>query len=282
MLLTSAGGTCEEDINMRDERKVEKRTEDAHLSSDCRYNGENLSGYSMSLTSSVACEGNVIGSASCPSDPMMSCGTDSWNRTVLAPNVGFCGIDLEGGNTSSLSMLQQLRGSSSEMTRPMFDGGLFLPNGLGVVHGSLSQFQSDSGFIERAARFSCFGSGNFSDMVNTFAAPESISPLSKDRPVVSGPLSFENGVNLARASMVSAECVGQIGNLTSSKSVGRSLDESRHILRASSNESDEADPRGGDGSEEPSMIEGAGGETCSGRTYGVNKRKRVGQVKPSL
>uniref|UniRef100_A0A7N1A649 BHLH domain-containing protein n=1 Tax=Kalanchoe fedtschenkoi TaxID=63787 RepID=A0A7N1A649_KALFE len=272
---------------MTDDNKfeTEKRPEDSmnyhpsHMSSDWAY--DIIPGSSMGLDSSAACEGgSVIGSSSCPSDPMMISGPDSWNRSVVGSSVGgFCGIDV-GNSAGSFSMLEQLRGSG-ELMRPMFDGGwnpkggLFLPNGPGLPPRSLSQFPSDSGFIERAARFSCFGSGSFSDMVSPFAAPESVSPLARGPSIVDGsrPLAFENEVIMAGASTSG----GRNGSLSRNQSVARSLDESRQGRGASSNESDEANFGGGDGREGPSMLEAAGGETCPARGHSANKRKRAGQ-----
>ncbi|ONK55018.1 uncharacterized protein A4U43_UnF8490 [Asparagus officinalis] len=46
------------------------------------------------------------------------------------------------------------------------DMGMFLPANPGVLHPSLSDFPSDSSFIERAAKFSSFSAGNFSALVN--------------------------------------------------------------------------------------------------------------------
>ncbi|CAM8956118.1 unnamed protein product [Rhodiola kirilowii] len=267
-------------MSSEDKFDAEKRTDDsmnfhsAHMSSDWPYN--------------LACEGSVIGSSSCASDPIMNSCPSSW---TAAPNVEFRDIDV-GNSASFFSMLEHARGSS-ELVRPMFDGGwdplskggLFVPNGPGVLLRSLSQFPSDSGFIERAARLSCFGSGNFSGMPYPFAAPDSISPLLKSRPVARGPngvdglrpLPFENEVNVARASTLNAEYSGQNQTLSRNESVVRPLDEPRHGRGASSNESDEANLRGCDGQEERSMLEGAGGATCSAGGYNISKRKRAGQ-----
>ncbi|KAL8142272.1 hypothetical protein V2J09_015304 [Rumex salicifolius] len=54
--------------------------------------------------------------------------------------------------------------------------GIFNPNGSPVIPHSISQFPSDSAFIERAARFSCFSTGNITDMVNSFGVNQPINP----------------------------------------------------------------------------------------------------------
>uniref|UniRef100_A0A7N0UDQ9 BHLH domain-containing protein n=1 Tax=Kalanchoe fedtschenkoi TaxID=63787 RepID=A0A7N0UDQ9_KALFE len=257
------------------EFQPEKRAEDSvnyyssHMQSDWPYNCGTIPGSSTGFNSSAR---NVICSSSCASDPMMTSGPDSWDRSAVGPNVGF-GIDV--GNSSEL-MRSVLDGGWN----PLSKGGLFLPNanGPGVLPGSLTQFPSDSGFIQRAVRLSCFGSGNFGDMVNPFARPESASPLAKRGPVARGPnivngstpLAFESDAHMARA----AECGGQNGSLPRNESLTRSLDESRPVRGASSNEPDEADFRGSDWIEEPS---GAGGETCTVRGNAANKRKSAGQ-----
>lgn len=44
------------------------------------------------------------------------------------------------------------------------------------VSRMLPPYPPDTSFIERAARFSCFNGGNFSEMVNPFALPEPQTP----------------------------------------------------------------------------------------------------------
>ncbi|KAL3644608.1 hypothetical protein CASFOL_009788 [Castilleja foliolosa] len=56
--------------------------------------------------------------------------------------------------------------------------GQFLSNAPRMFPSSLPDFPADSGFIERAARFSCFNEGHFSQMLNPPSILDSINPNS--------------------------------------------------------------------------------------------------------
>ncbi|CAH8327157.1 unnamed protein product [Eruca vesicaria subsp. sativa] len=119
---------------------------------------------------------NLI-SASCSQPQMMdSFGQALWYDPTNLQAVGYGGFN--GGNASSSSSC--FRGNldrSLEMgwsltnLLPPKGNGLFLPNASSFLPPSMAQFPADSGFIERAARFSLF-----SDMVNQqpVGNPESI------------------------------------------------------------------------------------------------------------
>jgi hypothetical protein len=150
-------------------------------------------------------------------------------------------------------------------------GGVFLPNAHGMLlPHSLSQFPADSGFIERAARFSCFGRGNFGNMVNSFSASESMNPFARIGPVMmqqAQEVFGGNGLNsdvkmneTSKGVSLSAE-QGATTEGSPLKNERRS-----NSFGMSGNESDEAQNSGADGQDNPS----------SSKAIGLKKRKRGG------
>lgn len=76
-------------------------------------------------------------------------------------------------------------------------GTIFLQTGAGILHQSLSQFPSDSGFVERAARLSCFGSENFGDTVNPFQNMEPLIPISASENTHGADIPLSSNVKLS-------------------------------------------------------------------------------------
>lgn len=62
-------------------------------------------------------------------------------------------------------------------------GGVFPQPGIGILSSGLSQFPADSAFIERAARFSYFGNGNFTSMLAPFG---SLNPYHNSPALIAG------------------------------------------------------------------------------------------------
>ncbi|KAG2253697.1 hypothetical protein Bca52824_083833 [Brassica carinata] len=100
-----------------------------------------------------------------------------WYDPTNVQAVGYGGFN-GGGNASSSS--NSFRGNidrSLEMgwnlpnLLPPKGNGMFLPNASSFLPPSMAQFPADSGFIERAARFSLFSGGSFSDMMNQQQQP---------------------------------------------------------------------------------------------------------------
>ncbi|KAL0801307.1 hypothetical protein Bca101_056483 [Brassica carinata] len=108
---------------------------------------------------------------------MDSFGQTLWYDPTNVQAVGYGGFN-GGGNASSSS--NSFRGNidrSLEMgwnlpnLLPPKGNGMFLPNASSFLPPSMAQFPADSGFIERAARFSLFSGGSFSDMMNQQQQP---------------------------------------------------------------------------------------------------------------
>ncbi|KAK9107191.1 hypothetical protein Syun_023202 [Stephania yunnanensis] len=183
----------------------------------------------------------------------------------------------------------------------MSRGGLFLQAGAGILTQSLAQFPADSAFIERAARFSCFNGGNFSDMVSPFSMPASHNPYLKGpgtiqdlqevppatglRPLLGNP-SQNNEPNFTgsgRNISLPVEQVMMDGSPNKNeKEKGSSLschpDEAKQGNGASSNESDQAEFSGGGGQGELPARVNAGGEPSPAKSSVAKKRKRTIQT----
>ncbi|XP_049391927.1 transcription factor bHLH49-like isoform X2 [Solanum stenotomum] len=98
-----------------------------------------------------------------------------WDNPISSSNLGFCGTNIQMNPGAAIG-LDPLRASVNRMvamgwTQPnvMSKGGTFIPPTTGMVPHSLTQLSADSGFIERATRFSCFSGGIVGDMMNPFA-----------------------------------------------------------------------------------------------------------------
>ncbi|KAL5826181.1 hypothetical protein ACOSQ4_017978 [Xanthoceras sorbifolium] len=251
----------------------------------------------------------AVGSSSCSSAPMVDSFSQTiWDHTTNSQNLGFCDMDVQN-NASTSNSLRIRKGSpaslSNSIDRPvdmgwnppssMLKGGIFLPNAPGIFPQSLSQFPADSAFIERAARFSSFNGGNFSDIVNTFGIPDPMGLYSRGGVMmqepqevfagsglksVSGSQSQKNDMNVGEASKEASLSVEHHGatngsplkNARKSESLVRSH-EAKQGVGGSGNESDEAEFSGGGGHDEPSVLEGTGGEP-SAKGLTSKKRKR--------
>ncbi|XXG79993.1 hypothetical protein AAC387_Pa09g0954 [Persea americana] len=82
------------------------------------------------------------------------------------------------GSLSSVAMEKVLNfGWNPPNSVPNAD--VFLQTGTPVLSQNSTQFSTDSPFIEWAARFSCFNSGDFSNVVNPIRTSEHLNPYSK-------------------------------------------------------------------------------------------------------
>ncbi|CAL5354901.1 unnamed protein product [Camellia sinensis] len=281
----------------------------ANAASDWRFGVSNLS-----IPTSNPMEvykGGIMESPSCSSAPIMDAFRPTvWDHPTNAQNLGFCDINLQ--NSASTSNTLGLRKGplgplSIEKTIDMgwtppnsiVKGGICLPSAPGMLPQSLSQFPANSGFIEQAARFSCFSGGNFSEMMNPSGISESMNPYTSGAATmqrrqqemfvgnglksVSGGQSQKNEVNMiAEASKAVSFSVEQgaiegspLKNERKSENFVRSQDEAKQDVGVSGKESDDqAEVSGGGG--------GGGGQEdpCrepSAKGLGLKKRKRSGQ-----
>ncbi|XP_057448025.1 transcription factor bHLH49 isoform X2 [Lotus japonicus] len=279
---------------MSDKEKFElDRNEDpmsysTGVPSDWRFEGANLANSSVGFVS----RGDLIGSSSCSSASMVdSFAPNFWeHHPTNSHNLGFCDINVHN-NSGSSSNMSGIRKDGFEMGwnqgNTLLKGDGFLPNGL--FPQTLSQFPSDSGFIERAARFSCFSGGNFGPMANSYEIPHPTGLYAgHGLQSAAGGQSQECELNVLEASKAVSPSVEHLATKGSpykndqrSESHGVSQDEGKQPLGRPANDSDRAessddDGGGGGGQDDSPMLEGTS-EEPSGKGLNSKKRKRIGQ-----
>lgn len=203
-----------------------------------------------------------------PSQMMDSFGQTLWYDPTSVQAVGYGGFNVQnnGGNTSSSSFRGNIdrsleMGWNLPNLLPPKGNGLFLPNANSFLPPSMAQFPADSGFIERAARFSLFSGGNFSDMVNQpLGNPESIGLFLQGGGTMQGQCQ-SNELNVGEPHN-DASTVAKDPNV-------RSSEQSKPNVPGSGNVSEDTQSSGGNGQK--------GGETSS-KGFDTRKRKRNGQV----
>ncbi|XWS64139.1 hypothetical protein CRYUN_Cryun06bG0161000 [Craigia yunnanensis] len=300
------------DIGEKDKYELEKRNENninyqaPGMSSDWLFGGANLTSTPMSL---VPSDNPLAIGSSCASASVVDSYGNLWEHPSNSQNLGFCDINVQNGASSSNAMRIRKGGPTSlrsNIDRPfdmgwntansMLKGGIYLPISTGILPQSVSQLPADSAFIERAARFSSFNGGNFSDMVNPYAIPESMGPYTRAVDLMHGPqdifaisgMKSVSGVESQKSKLNAAEasrdaCLqventatqeSPLKNERKSESLVRSNEEAKQGTGGSGNESDEAEfSGGGGGQDEPSALDGTGGEP-SAKGLSSKKRKR--------
>ncbi|XP_022846574.1 transcription factor bHLH49-like isoform X2 [Olea europaea var. sylvestris] len=145
-----------------------------NMSSDWPLNDNYLPNTSVGM---IPRGNSIMESSACSSAPMV----DSfcpliWDQPVSEQNRGYCHVNIQNNARTSDSFGPSA--GTGWIPDTMLRDDMFLPTVQGMVPQSLPQLPSDSGFIERAARFSCFSGGNFGDMMNPFSVPEYLNSYS--------------------------------------------------------------------------------------------------------
>ncbi|XP_058775650.1 transcription factor bHLH49-like [Vicia villosa] len=303
---------------MSDKEKFEvDRNEDpmsysSGMPPDWRFGGGNLVDSSAGLVSiGNSMRGDLVGSSSCSSASMVdSFSPNFWDHSANSQNLGFCDMNVQHNGSSSNAVGIRKdgfgfgRGGHDEIgwnqTNSMLKGDGFLPNGQGVFPQNLSQFPADSGFIERAARFSCFGGGNFGDVMNSYGIPQSmamyVGAVHGGRDALAGAglkiatggqsqeRSDPNVVEAATKGVSpSVEQLATRGSpLLNDKNESRALsrDEEKKAVVRNGNDSDRGesgDDGGGGGQGGSPMLEGTTSGEPSIKGLNSKKRKRSGQ-----
>ncbi|GLU04861.1 hypothetical protein SLE2022_219900 [Rubroshorea leprosula] len=305
------------DMSERVKFELGKRNENAvsyqlpSMPSDWQFGGVSLANTSVGL---VPIDNPMaIGASSAAGSMVNTFGTNLWEHRSSSQNLGFCdaNVNVPNGVLTSNTMAIGKGGPASlrsDIDRPfdmgwnppssMLKGGIFLPGASGMLPQSLSQFPADSGFIERAARFSSFNGGNFSDMMNPFGIPESMGLYSGGGGMMQGPqevfmggglkpvFGLQSQKNELNAGEASKGASLRVENKTTdgsppknerkSESLARSDEEAKQGVGGSGNESDEAEFSGGGGQDEPSALEATVHEH-SAKGPSSKKRKRSGK-----
>lgn len=287
---------------MSDKEKfeVDRNGDPMSFSPDWRFGGGNLVNSSAGFVSiGNSMRGDLVGSSSCSSASMVdSFSPNFWDHSANSQNLGFCDMNVQHNGSSS--NVVGIRKDGFGFGRGVHDEIGFLPNGQGVFPQNLSQFPADSGFIERAARFSCFGGGNFGDVMNLYGIPQSMAMYvgaahgGRDGlagvglKIATGGQSQErsdpNVVEAATKGVSSSvEQLATRGSpLLNDKSESRALsrDEEKAVVR-NTNDSDRGesgDGNGGGGQGGSPMLEGTTSGEPSIKGLNSKKRKRSGQV----
>ncbi|KAG2377115.1 hypothetical protein LR48_Vigan06g136500 [Vigna angularis] len=293
-------------MDMSDKEKFEvDRNEDpmgysSGMHSDWRFGGANLANSSAGLVamgnSVNASRGDLIGSSSCSSASMVdSFGASYWDNTTGSRNLGFCDFNVHNNGGSSNTAGIRKDGFGFGRVAQVHHGTLemawspansMLQNGPGLFPHSLSQFPTDSGFIERAARFSCFSGGNFTDMVNSYGIAQSTGVYgARDAIAGHGLKSVTEGqsqggdMNVIEATKDLSPSVEHLASKGSplksdKRSEGHitSQDDGKLSLVRPANESDRAESSDdGAGQDDSPLMEGASGEPS---IKGLNSKKR--------
>ncbi|XP_075495982.1 transcription factor bHLH49-like isoform X2 [Primulina tabacum] len=241
--------------------------------SDWQINGNNLPNASVGMTrlgnsmvESSACSTTFMPDSFCP--PV-------WDHPINGQSLGYCDTSIQN-QASSSSGLGPVRAGMNWTQIGMLRGSIFLPAVPGMVPPSLPHFPTDPAFIERAARFSFFSGGNFTEMMNPFSTSDHSNPYSRGF----GPIQMPNDVVDTTGVLEQALEPGErsvegssLKNEIKSQSFRLSYDEAKHGVDVSANESDEAEFSSRGAQEELAEAD----EDSCGSGLGSNKRKRTPQ-----
>lgn len=242
---------------MNEKEKLGLEKNEDHMS----YHASDISTAWQQFNSSSGSIGQEIqmGSASCPSNPMVDSFNPSlWNHHPSSQNlVGLSENNAHVGNPPM--------GLNPSSFFPK--GGTFLPSLPKIPPPPiLPHFSADTGFIERAARFSCFGSGNLSGMVNPFGASEILSPYAN-------PSKFSGQKSEMSVDEASENAPLPVNDHLSSIRSPRERRDDANSLRES------AEPEfSGGGEEEAPNLATAARDNSSSKGPNAKKRKRSNQV----
>lgn len=259
------------EMNANDKFGMEKRS-GVHLnhqisgvSADCQFGTPSM-GPVRANPAIATSQGVSMTSSSCPSVPGVDFfGPGLWSHPANPQNLGFSNAQTTTGASGSIPIGKPVAVSSR---------GMFLQAIPGVLPPSLSRFPADSAFIERAARFSCFGGGNFSGMMSPFGPSESSTTHSNASRGVNGTQGHKSELNMTEVprDITVPDDHGSCGGnpLKNQREKGSSL------VRGLSNVSREANFTEVDQERSTELPNAAGNSSSS--DLGSKKRKRSNQV----
>ncbi|KAL8161422.1 hypothetical protein V2J09_012911 [Rumex salicifolius] len=236
------------DVGNKEKLEGEKKAQDSvnyhtpQLQSDCRFGGRNYVNSSMGMVTN--------------SNPMAdSCSAVVWDHHANSqPYSSLNQIGLAGAVSGSWQ-------EPNSVTK----GGFFVS--ANIPH--LSQIPADSAFIERAARFSCFNSGNITDLMNSFPMNQPVSPYHQLSSMPHGPLEGIVGGEKPQKNDTNPPS-------TSKGECSPCFKNARHNDETKRTESDEAESVGGRGQDENSLMDTTT-ESCLPKGVGAKKRRSGGQ-----
>ncbi|KAL9225841.1 hypothetical protein vseg_001720 [Gypsophila vaccaria] len=159
------------DMSDKSSVELEKRSEEPltynppRMSGEWQFNDTNFGKSSMGLVSHgngmVVC-GDVVGPP-CSDSNVNSLGSAMWEHPLDSASTGFNEMNVQSGGGGG-------GGGMASDPLSMLKGSMFIPSMSAMLPQSLSDFPADSAFIERAARFSSFSGGHFSELLNPLSA----------------------------------------------------------------------------------------------------------------
>ncbi|WOL12113.1 transcription factor bHLH49-like [Canna indica] len=158
---------------------------------------------SISLVSgnpSAMSQRNQRGSSSCSTLPMDDpFSTGLWNLSTKSTELDLCKNNSPGNSNpiTGNSGFNVEWNSSESMSIGV--GGALLQASAGILHPSLSHFPADSGFIERAARFSSFSTSNVGGVMNPFSLAQPQNAYADASRDDSGAQIQKNEINMMEA-----------------------------------------------------------------------------------
>ncbi|KAK9707105.1 hypothetical protein RND81_07G172900 [Saponaria officinalis] len=209
-------------------------------------------------------DANFVNSSMGPiSNGMNSHGPSMWEHPLDSVSIGLNGMNVDSDGVIASDPLSMLKGS------------LFVPSTPTMLPHSLSEFPADSAFIERAARFSSFSGGHFSELLNPLGSQSVSSYLCGGGTMMQGPQGLLSGN--AMKMLPNTQPQTSDGNVAeTSRDVSLSQDHGvaevgspMNKIMVSRNDSDGPEFSGG-GSRE-------GRAPSSVKRLGANKRKRSNQ-----
>ncbi|XP_059278265.1 transcription factor bHLH49-like [Lycium ferocissimum] len=263
------------DTGSKNDTERQKRNDDAtnfqsrNMSLDWQLSGSNLTNASMGM---IASSNRLVDSFF----PTI------WDRPTNSSNLSFYGTNAQINPCTTNP--HEFAAIASGPPNAMLKGGLFVPSIPGMLPQSLAQLPADSGLIERAARFSCFSGGNFSDIMNNFSVPESMKPCYREQAPTWRPeetvnpqkQNMRNGVESFKdVSLPNKNKTNEqrpLKNEKKNENFNISRDEGKKSVGLSGNESDEAECSG-----RLEEMGSAGLESSTKGGLGSRKRKRYGQ-----
>ncbi|KAL2510062.1 transcription factor bHLH [Forsythia ovata] len=261
-----------------------------HMSSDWPLNDNNLTNTSVGI---IPTGNSIVESSACSSASMVdSFCPPIWDQPVSGQSLGYCDVNVQN-NVRTSDSFGPTSASTGWIPDAMLRGGTFLPTVPGMLPQSLPHFPADSGFIERAARFSCFSGGNLGDMTNSFSIPENLNSYSRvlasmqeQHKVFAGDGTKHHGMQSRKHEMNTNESskeaslpleYGTEGSPLKNEKMRESLpcsrDEAKQGVGMLANDSDEAEFSSRGDQEE---LEGSPGESF-GKRLVSKKRKRTEQ-----
>ncbi|KAK6116399.1 hypothetical protein DH2020_049861 [Rehmannia glutinosa] len=225
-----------------------------NMSSEWQVTGNNTTNTSIGM---ITIGNPTVEISSCSSASMVdSFCPPIWDQPINGHSLGYCDMNVQNDASTS----SPVRAGTVWTPNAVLRENMFMP----MLPNSLPHFPADSGFIERAARFSCFSGGNFSQMVNPFGTHPHLGLMQQPNEALIGNVSKR--VEVSKEGSLIGEHGTEGSPFKNEKKNEIFNDDAKNGVDLSGTQSDEAEFSGRGGQEE-----------SSGKGIGLKKRKRTEQ-----